>query len=83
MLFPMPILNRRRFLVTTAAAATSLRALAQAAPTKPATLKFDPTKPGPTVPSNFIGLSYETQQLSDPTFFSPQNTGSMPSSISS
>jgi len=75
MLFPMPILDRRRFLLTSAAAATSLRALAQAAPTKPATLKFDPTKPGPTVPSNFIGLSYETQQLSDPTFFSPQNTG--------
>jgi len=71
----MPILNRRRFLVTTAAAATSLRALAQAAPAKAATLRFDPARPGPTVPKNFLGLSYETQQLSDPTFFSPQNTG--------
>ena len=71
----MPILNRRRFLLTSAAAATSLRALAQSTPAKLATLKFDPTKPGPTVPINFIGLSYETQQLSDPTFFSPHNTG--------
>jgi len=68
----MPILDRRRFLAVSAAAATSLRAFAQA---KPATLKFDPAKPGPTVPTNFIGLSYETQQLSDPTFFSPHNTG--------
>ena len=69
----MPILNRRRFLATSVAAAASLRALAQTA--KPATLKFDPSRPGPTVPQNFIGLSYETQQLTDPTFFSPQNTG--------
>lgn len=27
------------------------------------------------VPESFLGLSYETQQLSDPTFFSPANTG--------
>ena len=27
------------------------------------------------VPSNFVGLSYETQQLSEPAFFSPANTG--------
>ena len=69
----MTSMNRRRFLLTSAAAAASLRALSQTA--KPATLKFDPAKPGPTVPVNFIGLSYETQQLSDPTFFSPQNAG--------
>lgn len=28
-----------------------------------------------TIPANFIGLSYETQQLSDPNFFSPRNAG--------
>ena len=72
----MPTLNRRRFLaVTSAAAATSLRALAQTATIKPATLTLHTDKPGPTVPANFIGLSYETQQLSDPTFFSPHNIG--------
>jgi len=27
------------------------------------------------VPKNFIGLSYETQQLHDPEFFSPSNRG--------
>jgi hypothetical protein len=75
MLFSMPILDRRRFLLTAAAAATSLRALAQAIPVKPATLKFEAAKPGAIVPTNFVGLSYETQQLSDPTFFSPKNTG--------
>jgi hypothetical protein len=71
----MPILNRRRFLAISAATATSLRTFAQTEPTKPVTLKFDAEKPGPTVPANFIGLSYETQQLSDPTFFSPHNEG--------
>jgi hypothetical protein len=69
----MPILDRRRFLVTSAAAASSLRAFA--APAKPAALTIHADKPGPVIPTNFIGLSYETQQLSDPTFFSPQNTG--------
>jgi hypothetical protein len=69
----MPILDRRRFLLTSAAAATSLRAFAQTP--KPATLTIHSDKPGPTVPANFIGLSYETQQLSDPTFFSPYNQG--------
>jgi len=65
-------MNRRRFLAVSAAAAASLRSLAQ--PTKPA-LTIHADKPGPTVPTNFLGLSYETQQLSDPTFFSPRNTG--------
>jgi len=65
-------INRRRFLAVSAAAASSLRALAQA---RPATLKIDTAKPGPTVPKNFIGLSYETQQLSDPNYFAPHNTG--------
>jgi hypothetical protein len=74
MLSPMPILDRRRFLFTTAAAAaaTSLRARAQA---KPATLTIHTDKPGPTVPANFIGLSYEIQQLSEPAFFSAANHG--------
>jgi hypothetical protein len=67
----MPILDRRRFIALTAAASTSLRALAQ----KPSTLKIDSAKRGPTVPANFLGLSYETQQLSDPGFFSAANTG--------
>jgi hypothetical protein len=30
---------------------------------------------GPHMPSDFVGLSYEVQQLVDPSFFSPQNSG--------
>jgi hypothetical protein len=30
---------------------------------------------GPAIPRNFVGLSYETQQLSEPSFFSPENKG--------
>lgn len=72
----MQSMDRRRFLALTAATATlpSLKLFAQATPTT-ATLKLHPDQPGARVPKNFIGLSYETQQLSDPTFFSPNNTG--------
>jgi len=69
-------MDRRRFLVTTAATAVSLKSLAQT-PAQPAaaTLTLHPDKPGPTIPANFVGLSYETQQLSDPNFFSAANAG--------
>jgi hypothetical protein len=30
---------------------------------------------GPHMPSDFVGLSYEVQQLADPSFFSGQNSG--------
>jgi len=70
----MKSIDRRRFLALSAAAATSLKSFAQ--PTAAtATLTLHTDKPGPTVPHNFLGLSYETQQLSDPAFFSPHNTG--------
>jgi hypothetical protein len=69
----MKQMDRRRFLAVSAATAVSLKSLAQT-PT-PATITLHPDKPGPTIPANFVGLSYETQQLSDPAFFSPQNTG--------
>jgi hypothetical protein len=73
----MKPIDRRRFLLTTAATAAlpSLRSLAQTPPTQTATLTLHPDRPGPQIPANFIGLSYETQQLSDPTFFSAANTG--------
>jgi hypothetical protein len=70
----MPRIDRRRFLLASAATAAlpSIRAFAQ---TPTATLILHPDKPGPTVPANFVGLSYETAQLADPTFFSAANTG--------
>src|ERR1700728_2887551 len=71
----MPPMDRRRFLLATAAAATlpTLNSLAQATTT--ATLKLHPGETGPRVPDNFIGLSYETNELTNPSFFSPENSG--------
>jgi len=42
------------------------------APTVRATLAVS-TNRTHTIPKNFIGLSYESQQLADPAFFSPKN----------
>jgi hypothetical protein len=76
----MKKMDRRRFLSTTASASAlavpAVRSLAQATSgaALPA-LTIHSDKPGPTVPANYIGLSYEIEQLSDPSFFSPNNTG--------
>lgn len=40
----------------------------------PIRLTVHPDRVGNTIGADFTGLSYETSQLSDPTFFSPQNT---------
>ncbi len=67
-------MNRRHFMLSAAATAAlpHLRSLAQAPATS---LVLHTDKPGAIVPHNFIGLSYETQQLSDPNYFSAANTG--------
>jgi hypothetical protein len=73
----MKMMDRRSFVIATVAAAASLKSFAQspAAPAKLVPIALHPDQPGPAIPANFVGLSYETQQLSDPTFFSPANTG--------
>jgi hypothetical protein len=68
-------MDRRQFVALTATALPAIRTLAQTLKPAAATLKLLTGQPGPRVPANFIGLSYETQQLSDPTFFSAANTG--------
>lgn len=74
----MSLLDRRRFLQSSAAVAAlgsrPLRTLAQAT-ANAAPLKLHPERNGPQVPGSFIGLSYEIEQLSDPHFFSAHNTG--------
>jgi hypothetical protein len=78
MLFRMNLMDRRRFLIASAATAASLKSFAQTASAlrlQTAKLTLHPDRPGPTIPQNFIGLSYETQQLSEPSFFSPANSG--------
>jgi hypothetical protein len=78
MLLCMSRMDRRKFLIATAATAATLKSFGQAAFTPTpytATLTLHGDKPGAIVPPNFVGLSYETQQLSEPKFFSPANTG--------
>jgi len=77
--------NRREFLTAAAALTLSskLNALghlpelktpgAPGAPTAKATLAVSATRTR-TIPRNFVGLSYESQQLTDPAFFSPKNS---------
>jgi hypothetical protein len=72
-------MDRREFLRNSAlasgAALCSSAALTQAAPsTVSLRLTLDRHKRGHSIPADFTGLSYETSQLSDPDFFSPDNT---------
>ena len=75
---PSSVFDRRRFLrsaaTVSALAHPAIRAIAQSS-SAPATLTLHPEQPGPTLPPNYIGLSYEIEQLSDPSFFSASNTG--------
>jgi hypothetical protein len=78
MLLRMRPMDRRRFVIATAATAVTLKSFAQntASPTPhKATVSLHTDKSGAVVPPNFVGLSYETQQLSEPSYFSPINTG--------
>jgi hypothetical protein len=74
----MKLMNRRGFLTTAAATAATfptLRSIAQSSSSPGGSLKLHLGQPGSKVPLNFVGLSYETQQLSDPDFFSSANHG--------
>jgi hypothetical protein len=72
----MSTLSRRNFLVTAALAAPTLRLLAQGGNGPVAVALTLPTEAlGAKMPADFVGLSYEIQQLTDPKFFSLANTG--------
>lgn len=68
-------MDRRRFLITGIAAAAAMKSVAQSSEPQAAKLRLHADKTGFTIPENFVGLSYETQQLSDSHFFSPANHG--------
>lgn len=69
-------MDRRRFVLASVAAATSVRSFAQSPAARLRTsLVLDSSRPGAVVPANFVGLSYESQELSHPEFFAPSNTG--------
>lgn len=72
----MTPISRRRFLATAAASIAATRLRAQTAnATAKVSLVIPGEAMGPQMPADFVGLSYEVQQLADPSFFSASNTG--------
>ncbi len=71
----MTTISRRKFLATTALTVAATRLRAQAANATQVRLAIPAEATGPHMPVDFVGLSYEVQQLTDPGFFSAQNTG--------
>ena len=66
------MMNRRDFVIT-GAATLATTALPCSAQSSSATLEVDASKPGPQIPTDFTGLSYESAQLANPHFFSAEN----------
>jgi hypothetical protein len=69
------MLTRREFLAAAAYTAAAARLHARGQSKDRVALAIPSEATGPHVPVDFVGLSYEVQQLSDPTFFSAQNSG--------
>lgn len=71
----MTIINRRTFLASAACSLAALRLEGQDQARSSATLVIPAEATGAHVPADFVGLSYEVQQLVDPSFFSASNAG--------
>ena len=71
----MTMITRRRFLATTALSLAASRLPAQDQREAKVTLKLSTKAVGPHMPADFVGLSYEVQQLADPSFFTASNIG--------
>ncbi|HEY4740723.1 MAG TPA: hypothetical protein VIH76_09030 [Candidatus Acidoferrales bacterium] len=69
------MLTRREFLAAAAYAAAAARLHAKGQGNVRVALAIPSEATGPQMPIDFVGLSYEVQQLSDPTFFAAQNSG--------
>src|SRR5580693_4453314 len=69
------MLTRRRFLATVACTMAAARLHAQGQSKVHVALSIPREAPGPHMPIDFVGLSYEVQQFADPSFFSAQNSG--------
>ena len=66
-------MNRRIFLVRSAACLLTGGWVARADDAQPADLTVAPNVPGRSIASDFLGLSYESSLLPSPDFFSPAN----------
>jgi hypothetical protein len=69
----MTTISRRRFLATAALSLAATRLHAQSGPRAQVTLELSTQASGPHMPVDFLGLSYEVQQLADPSFFAASN----------
>jgi hypothetical protein len=69
------MLTRRKFLATTACTVTAARLHVHGQSKNRVALSIPNEATGPHMPIDFAGLSYEVQQLADPSFFSAQNGG--------
>jgi hypothetical protein len=69
------MLTRRRFLATAACTVAAARLHAQGQSKVGVALSIPKDATGPHMPIDFVGLSYEVQQLADPSLFSVQNSG--------
>lgn len=69
------MITRRRFLATAACTLAAVRLGAQSQSKVRVSLSLPAEATGPHMPVDFLGLSYEVQQLADPSFFSGQNGG--------
>jgi len=74
-LFMLRTISRRNFIATAAASLAAARLGAQNKAAARVTLRIPANATGPHMPTDFVGLSYEVQQLTDPSFFSASNTG--------
>lgn len=71
----MATITRRAFLSTAALAAPAVRLRAQGPMAARVTLAIPREATGAQMPPDFVGLSYEVEQLADPDFFSAKNSG--------
>jgi hypothetical protein len=69
------MLTRRKFLATAACTLAAARLHAQGQSRVRVALSIPRDATGPHMPIDFVGLSYEVQQLSEPSFFSARNSG--------
>jgi hypothetical protein len=69
------MLTRRKFLATTACSVAAARLHLHGQSKLRVVLSIPREATGPRMPVDFVGLSYEVQQLADPSFFSAQNSG--------
>jgi hypothetical protein len=69
------MLTRRTFLASAACTLAATRLYSQGQSKVQVALAIPSEATGPHIPVDFVGLSYEVQQLADPSFFSAQNSG--------